>query len=178
MLYWGDNLRSFGSSEEQHIIKSCYDTECDNIDIQPWRIGPYSVTTTMIAARPRWKVDYQSLPAAMGYHNINLNYVCINNTKACNKKAQSRFSKRCFDGWREIQCPHIKGWADDIAVKNLRSGKTVHLPPELGKRMVEAQKSQNQLDACICKEGIYTGLNCPWCIWIKIYLINSTIKRP
>jgi hypothetical protein len=38
MLYWDDNLKSFGASEEQHIIKSCYDTECDNIDIQPWSI--------------------------------------------------------------------------------------------------------------------------------------------
>jgi len=29
--------KAFGASEENHIIKSCYDTECDNIDIQPWR---------------------------------------------------------------------------------------------------------------------------------------------
>jgi hypothetical protein len=57
MLYWDDNLKSFGSSEEDHIKEECVDTECDHVDIHPWSKGPYSIRTTLVAARPIWKVD-------------------------------------------------------------------------------------------------------------------------
>jgi hypothetical protein len=85
--------------------------ECDYLDIQPWYKGPYSISTTFVAARPIWKVDYipikECIPPTC-YQNVNLNYVCINNTKTCSQHQQARFSNRCFSNIDEIPCPTKK----------------------------------------------------------------------
>jgi|SRR5215471_2986612 len=106
MLYWDDNLKSFGSSEDDHIKEQCVDIECDHVDTQPWSTGPYSIKTTYVAARPIWKVEYipvQKCIPPTCYHNVNLNYVCINQpSKTCSEHQQKRFSNTCFSDTEEI----------------------------------------------------------------------------
>ncbi|MGA9150965.1 MAG: hypothetical protein WBZ36_10320 [Candidatus Nitrosopolaris sp.] len=112
LLYWNDSLKGFGASEENHRKHPCRDRECDSIDIQPWRVGPWSVMTTGIATRPVWKVKYEPVPVRCTppdcYYNINLNYICLymgNKEKACNERQQRRHSNSCFSEIGEIPCP-------------------------------------------------------------------------
>jgi hypothetical protein len=105
LLSWSDDLKSFGTAEENHIKVPCFDTECDNIDIQPYDIGPYSVETTGIAIRPIWKARYKPLSEICTqpscYHNINLNYLCLYQgdpsiEMECSKRQKIRYSNTIY----------------------------------------------------------------------------------
>lgn len=84
-----------------------------------------------------------------------------------------------------IQC--VKIWAStikkhtathNVTLRNPQTGHEIHLSPAEGDKYIKAQLSQNQYDSRICKEQVFTGLNCPMLechvpIGTKIYLIKQ-----
>lgn len=69
-----------------------------------------------------------------------------------------------------VDDPLCKGWASEkkhtssshnVILRNPQTDREIHLSPAEGDKYIKAQLSENRYDACICKEQVFTGLNCP-----------------